>query len=67
MLPDTFAPYRVESPARARGCWTCTSFQGQFFGGHVLCEREPRWPRVVGVPRDGCAFWIREPGADDDE
>jgi hypothetical protein len=61
-----FTPHRVESPARARGCWTCTNFQGGFFCGHVLCEREPRWPRVVGVPRDGCGFWQREPGADDD-
>jgi hypothetical protein len=23
-------PYRVESPARARGCLTCSGFQGRF-------------------------------------
>jgi hypothetical protein len=61
-----FTPFRSTDPARARGCWTCTHFQGQFYCGHVLCERESRWPRVVGVPLMGCAFWEREPGADDE-
>ena len=61
-----FTPFRVESPARARGCLTCTHFHGRFHSGHVLCERQPNWPGVVGVPRDGCAFWEREPGVDDE-
>jgi len=52
-----FTPFRSESPARARGCLTCTHWHGQFFSGHVLCEREPRWLRVVGLPAMGCAFW----------
>jgi hypothetical protein len=63
---DYFTPFRVESPARARGCLTCTHFHGNFHCGHVLCERQPRWPSVVGVPRDGCAFWMREIGTDDE-
>jgi hypothetical protein len=59
-----FTAFRTESPARARGCLTCTHFHGQFYGGHVLCERDAvRY--VVGVPAQGCAFWQREPGADD--
>jgi hypothetical protein len=65
MLPDTFTPHRTESPARSRGCLTCTHFHGQFYSGHVRCERDGG-RRVVAVPREGCAFWEREPGADDE-
>jgi len=61
-----FTPFRQTDPARARGCLTCTHFHGQFYAAHLLCERESRWPRVIGVPAQGCAFWQREPGADDE-
>jgi hypothetical protein len=54
----------VKSP-RARGCLTCSSFQGRFYGGHLLSERDGG-RRVVAVPREGCAFWMREIGADDE-
>jgi len=66
-VPDLtyFTPHRAEPPARARGCWTCSSFQGQFYGGHVLCERDGG-RHVVGVPAMGCALWQREPGSDDE-
>jgi len=60
-----FNPFRAESPARARGCYTCTHFQGQFFCEHVLCQRNGG-RSVVGVPAQGCAYWQREPGADDE-
>jgi hypothetical protein len=60
-----FTPHRADSPARARGCLTCTHFHGQFYGGHLVCERD-RARYVVGVPAMGCAFWEREPGADDE-
>src|SRR5689334_9074540 len=60
MIPDTFSPFKVTTPARARGCWTCTFNHGNFFCGHVLCERT-KAVHVIGVPRDGCAFWEREP------
>jgi hypothetical protein len=68
MAPDTrdlthFTPFRATDPARARGCWTYTHFHGQFYADHVLCERDGA-RKVVGVARDGCAFWQREPGAD---
>jgi hypothetical protein len=60
-----FTPHRAESPARARGCLTCTHFHGQSYASHLLCERDGgRY--VVGVPAMGCAFCEREPGADDE-
>lgn len=62
--PTYFTPHRVEWPARAR-CLTCTHFLGRYFSGHLLCERDGGG-QVVGVPRDGCAFWEREPSADDE-
>ena len=65
MIPDTFTPFQTTTPARSRGCLTCTHFHGRFFGGHVLCERDGA-RRVVGAPAMGCAFWMREPAADDE-
>jgi hypothetical protein len=59
-----FTRHRIESPARARGCLTCTHFHGQFYAAHLLCERDGG-RRVIGVPAMGCAFWERKPGADD--
>ena len=60
-----FTPHRVESPARSRGCLTCTHFHGRFYASHLLCECDGgRY--VVGVPTMGCAFWEREPGGDDE-
>jgi hypothetical protein len=65
MILNTFTPFRVTDPARSRGCWTCTHFHGNFYGGHVVCERTTA-VHVIGVPAMGCAFWKREPGADDE-
>jgi hypothetical protein len=64
-LRGYFTPHSVDCPARARGCLTCAYFQGRFYCGHVLCERDGA-RKVVGVARDGCAFWQRESGADDE-
>jgi hypothetical protein len=60
-----FSPQRLDSGARAAGCLTFTHFHGRFYAEHQLCERDGG-RKVVGVPRDGCAFWEREPGADDE-
>jgi hypothetical protein len=60
-----FSPHSDASPARSRGCLTCTHFHGQFYGGHLLWELD-RARYVVGVPAMGCAFRQREPGADDE-
>jgi hypothetical protein len=39
---------------RISPCLTCTHFHGQFYGRHLLCERDAgRY--VVGVPAMGCA------------
>jgi hypothetical protein len=65
VLPDTFTPLQITTPARARGCLTCTNFHGNFYAGHILCERD-HGRQVIGVPAKGCAFWEREPGADED-
>jgi hypothetical protein len=64
MIPGSFTPFRVTDPARARGCWTCTNFHGNFYADHLLCEDRGR--QVIGVPAMGCAFWMREIGADDE-
>ena len=61
-----FAPHRAESPARARGCYTCTHFLGRFYAEHLLCERNGG-RQVIGTPRMGCAFWEREAGSDDEQ
>jgi hypothetical protein len=59
-----FTPFRVESPAKARGCLTCTNFHGHFYASHQLCERDGG-RHVIGVPAIRGAFWMREIGADD--
>jgi hypothetical protein len=59
-----FTPYRIDSPAKARGCPTCTHLHGRLYCGHVLRERDGS-RHVVGVPSMGRTFWQRESGADD--
>lgn len=59
-----FSPHALAIGARARGCLTCEFFRGEFFGGHVVCERFEK-PRVIGDARIGCAYWMREPASDD--
>jgi hypothetical protein len=48
------------------GCWTCAHFHGELVahGVHVICRRESVMPGVIATPAAGCAFWLREPGAD---
>ena len=66
MLPDTFAPYKFASPARERGCFTCVSFLGRYYGGHLVCGRAAPAVQAIGNPALGCAFWERATGADDE-
>lgn len=54
------------APAAERPCWHC-----QRFGGLVYQDTAARCLREAGVaivaqPRYGCAFWVREPGSDDE-
>ena len=48
------------------GCWTCSKFHGEVLAGgaHITCRQKPMQPRVIASPVAGCAFWVREPGAD---
>lgn len=59
-----FIPFPVYEGARARGCFTCTHHKGRFMGEHMVCEQ--RGVYVIGRPLDGCAYWRREPGSDDE-
>lgn len=63
--PPSRQPQAVLVGARARGCFTCLGFLGRFYAEHPLCERDGG-RQVIGTPTMGCAFWEREPGADDD-
>ena len=50
-----------------RPCWHCKSFGAMIYGGTAaLCWRPGAVP-VQAQPREGCAFWEREPGADDEQ
>jgi hypothetical protein len=60
-----FSPFAAFTGARARGCFTCRYFEGRYFSLHVVCEHRSLVP-IVAVPKDGCAFWERAPGADDE-
>lgn len=63
--PRYFTPHADVTGARARGCFTCAHFHGEFFSGHVVCRQRPSL-NVISAPLLGCAYWQREPGADDE-
>ncbi len=60
-----FDPWPTHTGARAKGCFTCEHFHGELSGGHVVCRKGTR-PLVVGVPIEGCAYWCRAIGSDDE-
>ena len=67
-LPAMVAPLLHFSPHLAvpRPCWHCTSFGGMLYGGTAArCDRPGGTPVQAG-PATGCAFWVREVGADDE-
>lgn len=64
-IDSYFTPHALAVGARERGCFTCSYFRGQVKAVHVVCERFER-DRVIGDARIGCAYWMREPGADDE-
>ena len=63
--PNTFSPHTVATPSRAKGCFTCTHFHGRFLAEHLVCEHCGAI-QIIGSPKMGCAYWEREPGADDE-
>lgn len=61
-----FNPHEDHYGARVRGCFTCEHFQGNFYGGRMVCDRNRPWRYIPGQPEAGCAFWMRAIGADDE-
>lgn len=57
--------YPVHGRHPGGGCWTCAHYrQAVADGAHVLCGHDGQ--SVKARPDNGCAFWVREPGADDE-
>lgn len=60
------APYFNPHLAGFRPCWHCTSFAGMLYSGTAArCAKADATP-VQAQPATGCAFWVREVGADDE-
>jgi hypothetical protein len=52
--------------AANHACWHCHWWGGvDTSGSHALCDR-PKSSRVVADAETGCAFYVREPGSDDE-
>lgn len=60
MCAEHFDPW-----GNPRPCWHCTHFDRIEPAGCGLCLR-PGATRRKAAPADGCAFWEREVGADDE-
>ena len=59
-------PVRYTSDARPRstGCYVCRFHGGELDNGHIVCAGPDG--RTIGYAARGCAYWQREPGADDE-
>ncbi len=57
-----FSPHRSEY----RPCWHCRHFGGLLYQGTAALCLRPGACAVTAQPVTGCAFWIRETGADDE-
>lgn len=56
---------REWSPGSGRGpCWHCRWFAGMVLSDIASCGRDEGHVRAMASR--GCAFWQREPGADDE-
>jgi hypothetical protein len=49
-----------------RPCWHCAHFVGLIYAGSAARCGLPLKASVVATPSTGCAFWLREVGADDE-
>lgn len=47
-------------------CWHCVSFVRMVYAGSAARCAIAGGHRVQAQPASGCAFWLREPGADDE-
>lgn len=59
--------HSVLSREARRPCWHCQHYGGIDANGITGYCRRPGLSPVVAQPEHGCAYWTREPGADDDE
>lgn len=50
----------------SRPCWHCTSFGGMVYQGTAARCVHGEGLSIRAMPADGCAFWRREVGADDE-
>lgn len=51
-----------------RPCWYCRHYAGPCWGDPTLadCRRVPERPSCKAMAAEGCAYYEREPGVDDD-
>ena len=63
----TFSLWVEHRGARAHGCYTCEHWWGEFTKGshHVICHQHHPWLHVPGVAKNGCVYWMRATGGDD--
>ena len=57
-----FNPHAAPAPP----CWHCRFFGALLYGGTAARCTLPCACKVMALPATGCAFWEREPGADDE-
>jgi hypothetical protein len=62
----TFNPNQRHEGPRKRGCFTCGYWGGSYYRGRMVCDRNRPWRHIPGQPEQGCAFWMRATGADDE-
>ena len=49
-----------------RACWHCQHFGAMIYAGTAAWCARPGAAPVIATPARGCAYWGREPGADDE-
>ena len=62
MVPPYFNPYTLPP----RPCWHCVHFAGMLYVGTAARCAKPGAVPVAAQPATGCAYWMREAGADDE-
>lgn len=61
-VPDATGPLHHDPRG---GCWMCADFGRQWERFHIVCLHGNA-PHIKPSPDAGCAFWMRESGADDE-
>jgi len=50
--------------AHVQGCYARTHFCARYYSDQLVRGWRGE-TQVIGTPKNGCAFWQRKPGADD--